>query len=295
MRILITGASGMLGATLVRELLKEHNVYGTGNSEYAQCPVPYMQFNLSSPSYKELIAWSIPELIIHSGALTNGNYCNLNPNEAFDINGVSVRKLLEATNDDVRLIYISTDAVFPSKLYMAKENDCVFPENVYGKSKELGEFFLINSDRSYTIVRTTIVGLNENNAKQGFVEWIINSSLKQESIGLFEDVIFTPISIWELTKELNFLISNGEINSEILHIGGNEVCNKYEFGINLLVALNISTSKIEKGFIKTFDERAKRCSDQTLDVSYFQKKYNRILPTLKQTIETLKLNYDEQY
>ena len=206
MRILITGASGMLGATIVKMMSKKFTVFGTGNSEYESIDCEYLIFDLLNDNYDELISWSNPDLIIHSGALTNSNYCNENPLEAFNINGLSVKKLIDATNDSVKIIYISTDdAVFPSERHMAKEVNPVFPENIYGKSKELGEFFLTTSNRVYTIIRTTIVGLNENNKKSGFLEWIINSSINSVYIDLFGDVIFNPISIWDLTNEISYL------------------------------------------------------------------------------------------
>ncbi|WP_152286906.1 SDR family oxidoreductase [Flavicella marina] len=293
MRILVTGASGMLGATLVKSLSKKFDVYGTGNSEYKDCPVAYMQFDLSSDSFEELISWSKPKVIIHSAALTNGNYCNDNPLEAYNINAVSIRKLMNATDGDVEIIYISTDAVFPSKLNLAKEKDIVCPENVYGKSKELGEFFLLNSERKFSIIRTTIVGLNENTSKSGFVEWIVNSSIKNETIGLFDDVIFTPISIWDLAMELEFLIENNLVDSKVLHIAGQQCCTKYEFGINLLESLNISTNYVKKATISSFTERAKRCADQSLNVSNYEKLFGRALPTLEKTIQSIKDNYYE--
>ena len=291
--ILITGASGMLGATLTRLFFKEFNVFGTGSSEFKEAGFKYKVFDLSYSSYDDLIAWSKPDIIIHCGSLTNGNYCAEKPNEAFDVNGVSVQKFLKVTEKHVKIIYISTDAVFPSSLHLAKETNCVFPENVYGKSKELGEFFLNTSiDRNYTIIRTTIVGLNINKQKSGFVEWIINTAKENQELGLFTDVLFTPISIWSLANEIRFLIESNNINSEILHIGG-ELCTKYEFGRKLLESLNISTDKLKKSSILSFKDRAKRCIDQSLDSSFYQKKYNRVLPNLNNTINTLKKYYDE--
>lgn len=295
MNILVTGASGMLGTAIVENFAKYFNVYATGRSKYKDSPVPYKQFDLSEKDYGELISWSNPNIIIHSGALTNGNYCNENPTDAFNINGVSVKKFIDATENNVRIIYISTDAVFPSNLQQAKENDYTYPESIYGKSKELGEFFLINFSRNYTIVRTTIVGLNTNKSKPGFVEWILNSALKKENIGLFDDVVFNPISIWDLTNELKHIIQNPAKTSEILHIAGNTYCTKYEFGLKLLGALSIETKCVEKSTITSFSHRAKRSTDQTLDSSYYQKQYKRTLPLLENTINTLKDHYNEQY
>lgn len=294
MRILVTGASGMLGSTLSKVLSNNYKVYGTGNTEFNTQSFDYKSFNLSSSSYDDLITWSKPNIIIHCGALTNGNYCAENPNLAFDINGISIQKFLKATNKDVKIIYISTDAVFPSSLHLAKETDCVFPENVYGKSKELGEFFLKTSiGRSFTIIRTTIVGLNLNKKKSGFVEWIIKTAKNNEDLGLFSDVSFTPISIWELINEIEFLIKTENINSEILHIGG-ELCTKYKFGEELLKELNISRTKLVKRSIFSFKDRAKRCTDQSLDSNFYKEKYMRDLPSLTQTINTIKKYYNEQ-
>jgi len=288
MRILVTGASGMLGATLVSILEKEHTVYGTGNSNFNEQSKNYRTFNLASDSYEDLIMWSKPELIILSGALTNGNYCEEHPQEAFHINGFSVDKFIKSTTENVKIIYISTDAVFPSKINLAKESDCVCPENIYGKSKELGEFFTTNSNRDFCVLRTTIVGLNLNKKKTGFLEWIINSAKQSEKISLFEDVIFNPISIWDFIEEIKFIIALEKFPNKILHISGTELTTKYNFGLKLLQALNLDIKNLNKGSIKSLKKRAKRCNDQSLDCNYYQNYYERALPNLDDTIKSIK-------
>tara|TARA_R110002111_G_scaffold121226_4_gene184906 strand:+ start:6410 stop:7294 length:885 start_codon:yes stop_codon:yes gene_type:complete len=292
MRILITGVSGMLGATLANMLEEEHEVYGTGNSNFDEQPKDYKVLDLNSNNYQDIIEWSKPEIIILSGALTNGNYCNNNPDEAFSINGISVKKFAEATGANVKFIYISTDAVFPSALHLAKESDCVSPENVYGKSKELGEFFTKLSDREFCIIRTTIVGLNINSKKSGFVEWIINASKTAEDISLFDDVVFNPISIWELGNEIKHIVSLKDFPNEILHISGTEIVTKYKFGMELLKHLNLDTTTIKSGLISSFKDRAKRCNDQTLSCDYYQEKYNRKLPKLSDTLQSINQYYE---
>lgn len=288
-RILVTGASGMLGSSLAIELSRSHNVYATGNSKIS-LPLNYKIFDLSNECYKELIDWSQPELIIHCAALTNGNYCQNNPLEAFNVNGCATKKLMDASADDVKIMYVSTDAVFSSSLHMAKETDCPSPENVYGKSKELGEFFLLNSNRDYLILRTTIVGLNAYGDKKGFVEWILNSVKSKENISLFDDVLFTPISIWDFILEIGFLIDQDSYKSKVLHLAGGEANTKYEFGKTLLEELSLETTYIKKGYISKFTDRAKRSNDQSLDCSHYQKENKRKLPNLKETIISLKKN-----
>jgi dTDP-4-dehydrorhamnose reductase len=291
MRVLVTGASGMLGSTLAIELSRKHKVFGTGNSDIS-LPINYRIFDLSNDSYDELIDWSQPELIVHCAAITNGNYCHENPLKAFEINGLSIQNFLITTNNKTKIIYISTDAVFPSSIHLAKELDCVFPENVYGKSKELGEFFLKTAiDRSYTIIRTTIVGLNINKNKTGFVEWIINMAKENRELGLFADVQFSPISIWDLVNEIAFLIDTDNINSETLHIAG-ELSTKYKFGRKLLKTLCLPTNKLYKNLISSYEDRAKRSNDQSLDSSFYQKKYNRNSVSLDQTINKIKEYYE---
>lgn len=54
---------------------------------------------------------------------------------------------------------------------------------------------------------------------------------KSKYITLFNDVFFTPISIWHLADELEWVINN-EV-PKILHISGSEVITKYEFGYTL--------------------------------------------------------------
>lgn len=291
LNILITGASGMLGSTLAFNLKDKFNVFGTGNSDFINAKFNYLKFDLLSDDFNELIKWSQPDLIIHCAALTDVDYCQSNPWEALNVNAYSVKKLINATQDFVKFIFISTDAVFPFKLHMAKENDFRSPENIYGKSKELGEYFLLNSNREYLILRTTIVGLNTYNFKKSFVEWILNSVRAKKTISLFDDVFFTPISIWDFISEIRFLIDNDFVDSKVLHISGSEVITKYDFGFNLIKNISLNTKYLRKGKLDDVDLIAKRSNDQTLDSSYYQRKFERKLPKLKDTINSLIENY----
>ena len=108
----------MLGSNLAKFLSKKHEVFGTGSSKKL-LPFDYKAFDLSNNSYKELIVWSNPDLIIHCAAKIDVNYCQQNSSDAFRINGFSLEKLIASTDKNVKIIYISTDAVFPSNIHTA--------------------------------------------------------------------------------------------------------------------------------------------------------------------------------
>ena len=135
------------------------------------------------------------------------------------------------------------------------------------------------------------MGLNINKKKIGFVEWIINTAKEGKELGMFTDVLFSPISIWDLVNEIVFLINTNNINSETLHIAG-ELCTKFEFGYRLLDKLNISTKTLSKTLISSYKDRAKRSNDQSLDSSYYSEKYQRKSVSLDQTILKLKEHYE---
>ena len=89
-------------------------------------------------SYEELMKWARPEVIVHCAAITNVDYCEVHAEQATMVNAESVKKFLQS-DYNARLIFISSDAVFPGGLHMASEKDATAPENVYGISKNLGE------------------------------------------------------------------------------------------------------------------------------------------------------------
>lgn len=292
MRILVTGASGMLGKYLSENLSKNHQVYGIGTNQIVTKLFHYKVFDLKNKNYNSLIEWSKPEIVIHCAAITNGNYCESNYDDAFSVNAFSTKKLIDSTDISVKIIYISTDAVFGGEAKLNTEKDFVNPQNIYAKSKELSEFFLSNSNKKFVIIRTTIIGFST--FSESFLDWIINSSISNEEITLFDDVIFNPITIWDLSNEIEFLIANKNFDRKIFHIAGSETVTKYDFGLRLLKNLNLGYKKIQKGSIKNFKKRAKRATDQSLSVKFYQDSLYRKLPDIESTLNTIKSIYYEK-
>jgi dTDP-4-dehydrorhamnose reductase len=293
-KILITGASGMLGAALVSMWDKEFEIYATGNSSFsANQAKRYLVFDLGQKSYKDLISFVQPDYIVHCAAITNSEFCEKNSEKAFNINGESVRKLLKAFPKS-KLIFISTDKVLSPNIHLATEKDIMKPLSVYGKSKALGEKYILESSSQSLIVRTIIVGKNCNsNKKNSLAEWIVYSLLQKQQITLFTDVIFNPISIWHFAEELKWIIKHdaGLFNNQVVHIAGSDIISKYDFGYQLSKQLKLETDLINKGSIDNSKLAINSLKDITLDSTKYHSLSGRNLPRSEETISLLVKNF----
>ncbi len=283
--ILITGASGMLGATLASLWEDKYNIFATDHNNYKNNEIKnFKNFDLLSESYKDLINWSNPDIVVHCAAMTNVDECEDHPKRAMAVNAKSINKIL-AENNDIKIIFISSDAVFSDGCSMAIEKDEVSPETIYGESKAKAERYLQESNCDYLIIRTTIVGKNINENKVGFSEWIIDSVVNKKNITLFNDVYFTPITIWHLAKEIEWCIDNSI--SGIVHISGKDSVTKFDFGKKLCDCMGLNADIISKGSVDSVTFKAKRSKDQTLSSSYYERISGHNIPLMEYTVELL--------
>ena len=281
----------MLGATIVKKWCNRFEVFATDKDNFTNNPVKnFMNFDLMSESYDALMNWAKPDVIIHCAAITNVDYCEDNPEQAMAVNAESVNKFLKY-GSDARLIFISSDAVFPDGIHMATEKDQISPENIYGKTKETGEKYIKKSSGDHLAVRTTIVGKNINSSYQGFVEWIVNSVKNGKEITLFDDALFTPITTWHLANELEWIMENDA--SGIIHIAGEEPISKYDFGRKICEGLGLDTSLINKGSIDAVNFNAKRSKDQTMDSGFYHSLSSRVLPSISATVDIIIEHFQE--
>jgi dTDP-4-dehydrorhamnose reductase len=281
MRILVTGATGMLGTCIVEAWQGKYEVFATGRKNFEGNPATnFFEKDLKDDSYEDILNWADPEIIVHCAALTHVDYCEDHPRETFNINSESVSKLHPGKSNS-RMLFISSDAVFKDGLPMATESMNADAESIYGQSKRDAEKTLFQVPGEHLSIRTTIVGKNLNPTKQGFAEWIIQSLRNETEITLFEDAIFTPITIWHLAQELEYLFDSSI--KGILHISGTDAISKYEFAMKLCEGLSLDASLVKKGSIRNINFKAKRSLDQTLSSDYYQSLTDRELPTMDQT------------
>ena len=143
--VLLLGGSGTLGKTLIKSKLIKNLKY----------PTSKVVNILRLTSIKKYILKNDIKLIIHFAALSKVKQCEENKKKAYNINVIgtaNVVKAIKDTKNEVKLLFMSTDAVYPSLRGNYKETDKLKPYNFYGLTKLIGEQ-LVKLTKNYTIVR----------------------------------------------------------------------------------------------------------------------------------------------
>ncbi|PIS23251.1 dTDP-4-dehydrorhamnose reductase [candidate division WWE3 bacterium CG08_land_8_20_14_0_20_40_13] len=138
-RILITGASGMLGTTFY-EIYKE--LFDIVSTDIAPLDPWTQKLDVrDKKSLSSLVDKIRPDRILNFAALTDVEYCETHPDEAYDTNAQGAENVAEVCKEyDIPMVHISTAGVFDGKKntpYM--EQDLPNPVNIYGKAKNQGD------------------------------------------------------------------------------------------------------------------------------------------------------------
>src|SRR5688572_2668139 len=164
MKILITGANGLLGQTIVKQLLeKNYNVIATGrgNDRIDVSTEGYLYKELEitdGPAIEQFIREQRPEIIVHAAAMTQVDECESNKQDCYNINVTATRFIIDAAKTvGSRFIFVSTDFVFDGISGPYSEDDECGPVNYYGSTKMVAEKAVMESDLNYAIVRTILV------------------------------------------------------------------------------------------------------------------------------------------
>ena len=294
-KVLITGSTGMVGSSLSSLLCNYFDVYTTSTSiNINQRIKNHLIFDLKTDDVNELINWSQANTIIHCGAITNIDYCEKNKKIAKKVNFEFIKKFIEL-NKNIRIIFISSDAVFSEKkssTVFLNENSQTKPLNYYGKLKLMSENEVLKNKKC-TIIRCTPVGLNINKNKESFSEKIIKSLLEEKKINLFDDVFFTPISIWRLSREILSILQNNTYG--VYNLSPNQKISKYEFGIRLSNKLKLESKYIVPGSISNIPNLTPRLKDQSLISDKYIQKTKRYLGNIESQLDDFKENFDIKY
>lgn len=265
MKILITGANGMLGSSLCQLYHNKYKVYALHRDKvcFTACSADYSLDLTDRSKVDEVFNKINPDLVVHSASLTSLERCEQNPDLAISANVLASENIARSCPAETKLVYISTDQVYGATADYFEANEALKPVNQYGKTKLLGEQKVQDLCSNHLIVRTNIFGWNVKPGRVSSAEWIYNSLKNGEKITLFTDYIFSPVYTEYLGEIIMQLV---EIDfSGIINAGSSEPCSKYTFGIQLAEEFEFDKSLIKKGSIDDYDFEAPRPKNITIN------------------------------
>ena len=279
--LLVTGASGLLGAALVshaHDLGRE--VVGLCHRHKLQIKnVPVHSVDLTNrAATRELISRLQPATIVHCAAATNVDWCEDHPLETEEANVHTVSFLAEiAAEMKSSLTYISTDSVFDGKRGNYSEDDQPSPLNVYAKSKLHGEQEVLRLHSSALVARVTIFGWNAQD-KHSLSEWILQELCAGRQVPGFTDVHFSPIVANDLA-EILLLMLDRQLTG-IFHVVGSERISKYQFAKRLAVIFGFDEEQVVPAELAEATLRAARPLDVSLNTQKVRLALGRTMPNV---------------
>ncbi|MPM03116.1 hypothetical protein SDC9_49376 [bioreactor metagenome] len=274
-KILLLGATGMAGH-VAYHYLKETNKYEIVDVVFRnKLTADSIVLDVTDKhATEELIKTVNPDIILNCiGILIKGS--RQHPDNAIYINAYFPHLLERLSSEiDAKLIHISTDCVFSGKKGNYTEYDFKDADDVYGRSKALGE---VENDRDLTI-RTSIIGPELKQNGEGLFHWFMHQEGK---VNGFTDAIWGGVTTLELAKAIDKAIDNNLTG--LVHLSNGTGINKYDL-LNLFKSIWIRNN-ID---INPFEGHA---VDKSLQSST---KFNMNVPSYSAMLDEMK-NWMDKY
>lgn len=231
MRVLILGATGMLGHKLYQRYRQRFDVYATVRSSYAA----YQHYGIfdadriiggtdatNFSSIVRAVAQVEPDAIINCIGIIKQLKAGKDPLPSIQLNALFPHQLADLSRAaNARLIHISTDCVFKGLGSMYTEDSPSDAEDLYGRTKYLGE---VDGPGVLTI-RTSIIG-RELNSQSGLIEWFLSNPPGSMVRG-FQKAIFSGFTTIRLAEIIADVLENHpELHG--LYQVSSEPINKYD-------------------------------------------------------------------
>jgi dTDP-4-dehydrorhamnose reductase len=286
--ILITGATGLLGADLVSHLKKcDYKVITHSLTMKAD-----VLFDLTDQekSY-EFLEKIKPSVIINLVSLTSVDICEEKLNLAYLKNTRSVVNLvnwISCSGTNCHLVQISTDHIYDGPRLHSEEDITI--TNNYAFSKYAGELAAIQIPS--TVLRTNFVGRSKVAHRESLTDWVYNSLVEKKHVKVLDDVYFSPLSIKVLTEMIELVVQKKLIG--IYNLGSRNGMSKADFDFAFAKYLELPTNTMmrinssQATFLKAY-----RPKDMRMDSSKFENALGLKLPNLEDLIGPLALEYYE--
>lgn len=234
MKVFIAGASGLVGSNCLKHFTEQGwEVVGSYFSYEVPGTVYYNTLEPGDAKNFDIKDFQ-PDVIVHCGAMTHVDNCELQPEESYRQTVQSTMNLVAVAKEcNARFVYMSTDYVFDGTDGPYVEEDKVNPISVYGRHKLEAEQYALNEIPGTLVLRVTNIYGHEARGKN-FVARIVQQCKDKQKLTLKlpYDQYACPTNAWDIARSMFLLLRDGKTG--IYHIGGTDYCNRVQLALRVL-------------------------------------------------------------
>jgi len=290
LRLLITGASGLLGSKLAELAVSlGYEVYSCYLTHKPKHGIAVKADVQDKTSLAKAFEEAKPEAVVHTAALTDVDKCELDKSLAYSVNVLGTRNVAELSREyGSFLVYISTDYVFKGDRGMYSESDSPEPINYYGLTKLEGEKAVSHILNEYCIARSSVIyGSEPASGKANFALWILERLRRGEQVSVVVDQWNSPTLNSNLAEMIIEAVDRRLTG--IYHMAGASRVSRYEFAKALAETFKLDGRLIKQTTMNSLKWTAKRPKDSSLNVSKALKTLRRKPLELTEALDRLKV------
>ncbi len=233
MKILITGGSGLLGQELIKI---DSNIIAPSKKDMDVRNFGYLMIQIETHK---------PDVIIHCAAVKDNRLIEKDPRSAIEINISGTANLAIACLDlGIRLVYLSTDYVYPGDHGQLRETDPLKPFNLYSWTK-LGGECSVTAVPNHLIIRTSF-GESKFPYKEAFIDKWSSKCYVDEIAPMIYEAALSPLTgVLNLGTERKSLYSFASQRNEVnpVRVGDRHFITPYDTSLNLQKWIDYKSSK----------------------------------------------------
>ena len=295
MKLLITGASGLLGISLALEAMREHEVFGVNRGKLQSAPFRVLRADLTHKDELDAILDAAqPDWLVNCAALTNLDVCEEYPDQARVINTEMPAQLAEAcAKRSIRLVHISTDAVFDGiQTDPYTEEDQPNPLGVYSQTKLDSEWVVKEANSQAIIARVNFFGWSLS-GRHSLGEFFVNNLREGKPVYGFTDVIFCPIFVYHTARLLLDMLENELCG--LYHVVGGQTMSKYQFGMQIAHRFGLNEQLISPRSVERSGLTARRSHNLWLSTHKLSTDLGREIPHFSTGLEEFYTQFQQGY
>jgi dTDP-4-dehydrorhamnose reductase len=244
-RVLITGASGLLGGRLALLLAPRFTVLAAQHRAAPPAGLAAVPLDLrSEASLAGALEAARPDAVVHAAACADADLCEREPETARLLNAVASERLAGLCRErGCHLVALSTDLVFAGDRSFSDETLEPRPVLEYGRSKRAAEEAVLAASPEFAVARVALVlgrGFGPRSTASEGVFWGLRSGRRAR---LFADQCRTPVDPESVADGLGRILERR--GAGLYHLGGPERVSRHELGLRVARILGLDASLIE--------------------------------------------------